>query len=103
MEGYDPAAVLYEIAPFSSKGPTADSRTKPDITAPGFGVVSGYNSYNTEYGEDNNGSVASVEFNNRTYYWGIDQGTSMACPVVTGAAALWLELNPKLTSEQIKE
>lgn len=100
---YNGSPTLYSIAPFSSKGPTADNRIKPDISAPGFGVVSGFNSYNTSYGYNNTQTVASFKFNNRTYYWGIDQGTSMAAPVVTGTIALWLEANPTLTSGQIKD
>ena len=94
--------VLYAIAPFSSKGPTADDRIKPDIAAPGFGVVSGFNSYNSSYGQSCTESVATEVFNSRNYYWGVDQGTSMACPVITGTVALWLENNPKLTPDMIK-
>lgn len=100
---YEGSPTLYTIAPFSSKGPTADNRIKPDISAPGFGVVSGFNSYNASYGYSNLQTVASFKFKNRTYYWGIDQGTSMACPVVAGTIALWLEANPTLTSAQIKD
>ncbi len=99
---YDPVPVSYSIAPFSSLGPTADGRIKPDITAPGFGVVSGYNSFNSSYGEDCTTTVQKMEFNNKSYYWGIDQGTSMACPVVAGSVALWLSANPRLTPDDIR-
>lgn len=102
VEGYEENPVLYEIAPFSSKGPTADNRIKPDISAPGFGVVSGFNSWNSSYGASNVQTVSTKTLNGRSYYWGIDQGTSMACPVIAGTIALWLEANPTLTPAQIK-
>lgn len=94
---------LYAAAAFSGKGPTADERMKPEVSAPGFGVVSGYNSWNNSFKESNNMTVAKKLFNNREYYWGVQQGTSMAAPVVTGTVALWLEANPDLTPEQVKE
>ena len=31
------------------------------------------------------------------------KGTSMACPIVTGVIALWLQVCPTLTLEQIKD
>lgn len=56
----------YLIASFSSRGPAADGRIKPEIVANGFATVSTYpnDSYATNY------------------------GTSMAAPVVTGVTAL---------------
>lgn len=100
---YNPLPQLGAIAPFSSKGPTADGRTKPDITAPGFGVVSSFNSYNPRYGATNGTTVQQAGFNNRTYFWGIDQGTSMAAPVVAGTMALWLEAYPQLSPAEAKD
>jgi len=38
---------LSHLAEFSSRGPTADGRTKPEITAPGEELVSAVNSYST--------------------------------------------------------
>ena len=37
------------------------------------------------------------------YYWGAMRGTSMSAPMVTGTLALWLEANPNLTPEDIRE
>ncbi|MEI6042775.1 MAG: S8 family serine peptidase [Chloroflexota bacterium] len=56
------------LATFSSRGPTADGRIKPDLTAPGTLVW----------------SVAANTINGYTTH----TGTSMATPVVSGAAAL---------------
>ncbi|HKC78264.1 MAG TPA: S8 family serine peptidase, partial [Gaiellaceae bacterium] len=69
------------IAPFSSAGPTPVSlRTKPDVTAPGVGVVSSF----------------------PPNIFGPLDGTSMAAPHVAGAAALLLQRHPTWTVEQVK-
>lgn len=91
-----------EIAPFSSKGPTIDGRIKPDITAPGNGVVSTLNSYNDNYTVNSGSTVMEKTENSRSYIFGILQGTSMSAPVVSGIVALLLQENPKLTPEQVK-
>lgn len=76
-----------EVAYFSSKGPTADGRIKPEICAPGSFILStrstlaSSDAFWSEYSA--NGSYA------------YNGGTSMACPLVAGAAALtrqWLVL-----------
>ncbi len=68
------------IASFSSRGPTGDGRVKPDVVAPGVGIMSTYK-----------GSFASLS------------GTSMATPHVSGAAALIMEAEPSLSPDQMKE
>jgi hypothetical protein len=65
------------IASFSSRGPVTighDFYVKPDIAAPGVNIRSSY--------PDNTYSYL--------------QGTSMACPHVTGAVALLISANPEL-------
>ena len=81
---------------FSSLGPTADGRTKPDITAPGQFILAPINSYDEGYRteDDDMFCVASTEFNGSTHYYGEMRGTSMACPMVTGIVALWLQAHP---------
>ena len=37
------------------------------------------------------------------YPYGAESGTSMACPVVSGIVACWLQANPALTLEDVKE
>ncbi|MFZ0390671.1 MAG: S8/S53 family peptidase [Calditrichia bacterium] len=68
---------------FSSMGPTADGRIKPDVMAMGSGVV------------------APSTFSTNGYS-SVD-GTSFSCPLTAGAAALVLQANPNLTNMQIIE
>ena len=88
------------VASFSSKGPTTyDHVVKPDIMAPGNGIVSlaapGATleaSYPAELvnGTDGNSDYFTLS------------GTSMATPAVTGAAALVLQEQSTLTPDQVK-
>jgi hypothetical protein len=59
----------YSIANFSSRGPVADGRIKPEISANGWAVVS----------------------TNANNAYGANYGTSMACPAVTGSLSLMYE------------
>jgi subtilisin family serine protease len=83
------------ISSFSSRGPTLDGRVKPEITAPGEWIISSINSF-----------AATSSYVNRVggknYYYESYSGTSMASPFVAGAVALWLQVNPNLTPEDIK-
>lgn len=85
-------------ASFSSKGPTYDERIKPDVSAPGVNVVSSINSFTN----DDFTSVASTNFNGRTYHFAAFSGTSMASPATAGVVALMLEANPLLSAGQVK-
>ncbi|MCL4297423.1 MAG: S8 family peptidase [Anaerolineae bacterium] len=78
-----------QIARFSSRGPTADGRTKPDLVFPGVGIIAPQ-AAGTRLGTIiEEGYVAS-------------DGTSMATPHASGVAALMLQANPQLTAEQVK-
>jgi len=89
---------------FSSVGPTFDGRVKPDVMAPGNNIVSSYSSYYREAHPDAGDlqwDVAVFPFGGRTYSWTSDTGTSMSCPAVAGAIALWLQAKPDLTPEEV--
>lgn len=70
------------IAVSSSQGPTRDGRSKPDIAAPGTGIVAA------------KGFDPDEE-------WVEMSGTSMASPYVCGVAGLMLSIAPHLTAAQI--
>lgn len=105
-----PAAIVKasgDIALFSSRGPTADGRMKPDITAPGSMLVSAVNSYSSTYRPGGPLYYCSVRKftspkNNRDYFYAANQGTSVASPVVAGSIALMLQANPNLHPGMIK-
>jgi serine protease AprX len=97
-----------KVAAFSSSGPTAiDFSAKPDLCAPGVGVVSTAAPSSSLFQTGLlapvswllPGTVASlypyVPYESLT-------GTSMATPLVSGAVALMLEANPNLTPNLIK-
>lgn len=90
------------IAPFSSKGPTADGRTKPDITAPGNVIVSSTNSFDMNYQSSSNSVVTGVSNGTDDWWFGTMQGTSMSSPIVAGIMALWLEAYPALSPQHAK-
>ncbi len=96
------------IAPYSSRGPSADFRTKPDIAAPGLMIGSGVSTFDDEYkptGGSADHLVASYlnPGDGKTYYYAMLTGTSMSSPVVAGIVSLMLQANPNLTPTQVIE
>ncbi|MFM9442669.1 S8 family peptidase [Streptomyces acidiscabies] len=77
------------MADFSSRGPTADGALKPDLTAPGVGIVAAKAAEGTEGDPAADGYVSM-------------SGTSMATPHVAGAAAILAQRHPDWTGERIK-
>lgn len=75
------------VAGFSSQGPTADGRIKPEVVARGLGVV----------------CACSDSHNPLEDGFGADSGTSMSCPLVAGCAALLIQAQPSLPPMAIRE
>lgn len=92
---------------FSSIGPNKRGAIKPEVMAPGQNVISAMNSsfYENLSEEDYLQDYVAEKFesNGRTYGWYVNSGTSQAAPVVTGVIALWLQENPTLTPDQVRE
>lgn len=105
-QSYSNYVATNNICPFSSKGPTSDGRTKPDITAPGMTIASAMNSYDirNSIGGANEGSLVYKYVDPQTmhnYFYGELSGTSMSSPMTAGIIALLLEANPLLTTDEI--
>lgn len=90
-----------DISSFSSWG-TINGVSMPDIAAPGAIVESATTTaYQTKSGDTSYSHT--VKYNGKDYYWRGSMGTSMATPYMSGVAALWLEADPTLSNNQIKE
>lgn len=83
-----------QVADFSSRGPTIDGLTKPDILAPGVNTVSLRSPGSTI---DKQNKKSRVD----TWYFSLS-GTSMATPVCSGIVAQILQFNGSLTPDQVK-
>lgn len=85
------------ISHFSSLGPTRDGRQKPDLAAPGGQVMSAA-TLSTLLSYRSNGYAYLDEAG-----WHVsNRGTSMAAPMVAGAAALYFQCRPQSTALELK-
>jgi subtilisin family serine protease len=80
------------ISTFSSKGPTRTNVQKPDVAAPGQGVISSLSKNVTP-------SASSLVPGQKHF---VNQGTSMSTPNVTGAVALLLQQNSNRSASDIR-
>jgi serine protease AprX len=78
----DPGKGGWNLATFSSRGPTTDGRVKPDISAPGV-------------------SISAARTGTTNGYTSLS-GTSMAAPHLAGVAALVKAANPALDASDIR-
>lgn len=69
----------------SGQGPTGECVVKPDLLAPGYQILSCGSRFGRRYG-----------------YYTVKSGTSMATPVVSGAAALYLSKYPEARNVEVK-
>jgi serine protease AprX len=82
------------VAPFSSRGPTADGVGKPDLLAPGVSIVSDRAPGSTI---DSFRPLARL---GTSLFKG--SGTSQAAAIVAGVAARLLDVDPTLTNDELK-
>lgn len=91
----DNSVVLGRNSPFSSRGPNRLGEEKPEISAPGqyvtAALATGSELSNISERAENANQLLNIE------------GTSMACPVVTGVIALMLEKRADLTTQQCRQ
>ena len=95
--GYFDDMTVGNISSFSSHGPRTDGTKKPDIATPGQAIISVldkivsvpdyfYLVIDNDGINDGNGPADYI----------LKQGTSMACPIAAGAAALLMQAEPSL-------
>ena len=87
---------LDDISYKSSYGVSLNGVAQPTVAAPGNNVVSSINHYTCD-----KEIAESMQW--QGYPYDGMSGTSMSCPTVSGIIALWLQADPTLTLDEIKE
>ena len=100
------------LARSSSVGPTLDGGMKPDVCAPGVNIISAQNFFIDDATYMNYAAWDMAALDTEYETWGKTSGyfhmmaqigTSMSAPAVTGTIALWMQADPTLTTERIKD
>ena len=92
-DAYGPGQGFDQIADFSSRGPLTLGYPKPDVLAPGrnnYGLVPVY------------GATFGIPGRTADDGTAVYAGTSMACPLAAGLAALMLDADSDLTPDEVK-
>ncbi len=94
------------VSSFTSWGELNDGRRLPHICAPGSYILSSYSGPYLRANQSEVSSMAASAYLDNTgnpHYWGPMQGTSMACPYVTGVVGLLLEVDNNLKSQDARD
>jgi len=91
VANYDHRAIPQVPNISSSRGPARDGREKPEVAAPGTGIIAAHALGGRPNGTGGNWPIRVAK-----------SGTSMAAPHVSGVCALMLEQDPTLSAVQIR-
>jgi serine protease AprX len=86
---------LYGVSYFSSKGPTGDGRLKPDVIAPGEGILSAAAGQSKK-------KVPIADIGGQSFDYIEDTGTSMAAPHVSGIIAGFLSVRGEFIGKALE-
>lgn len=106
--GYNPKPSVGAISSFSSYGTAFPDRKLPDVCAPGEAIISSYSKYYVDKNPGEWSGHIAGEYEapkglfSRTSPWGVMQGTSMSCPLAAGIIAAWLQADPTMTVEDVR-